>query len=160
MSGTQLQASSTVISRLDALRLSPDVVPHAPARGGMEVAESAHVPGAALAKTVVIRTGVEVHTFLCVVIPSTKHLHLGGLRQTFGDYCALATEDEITDLFPDCHHDSLPPCGQAYGIQTYVDNPLFEKDLVYAGSGMRAALLKLTAEEFRLLMQGAVKGFW
>jgi hypothetical protein len=37
-----------------------------------------------------------------VVVPSVEHVDMGLLRQQFGHAVVMASEAELTDLFPDC----------------------------------------------------------
>lgn len=133
-----------------------EVVPHQPAGTSAETAQAAHVPGAKLAKAVVVDD--QERRYAMVVVPSTEQIHLGELRQELGETVALATEDTIGRMFADCDTGSVPPFGQAYGIDVLLDDDLRECDRVYAESGDRGALIAVAGSDFRELMQAARHG--
>jgi Ala-tRNA(Pro) deacylase len=64
----------------------------------------------------------------------------------------------VRRIFADCDLGSVPPFGQAYGIEVLLDDSLLERDRVFVESGDRGALLALKGEDFRRLMQDARRG--
>ncbi|HEX7037045.1 MAG TPA: YbaK/EbsC family protein [Pseudomonadales bacterium] len=133
------------------------LVPHAPAGTSSGKAQAAHVPGANLAKGVVIENSDHC---TMVVLPATEQIHLGELRRELGDTYGLATEDEVEHIFADCDRGAVPPFGQAYGLDVLVDESLLERDRIYAESGDRATLLAISGDDFRRLMHGARHGHY
>jgi Ala-tRNA(Pro) deacylase len=114
------------------------------------------VAGHKLAKTVVLHVGDDDRDrFLCIVVPATVRLHLGRLRRRLGEYCSLATERDVTELFPDCDPQSVPACAQAYGLSVLLDQSLHTEDPVFIQSGNRALLLRLNGGDFRKIMADA-----
>ncbi len=148
--------AGTLQSFLADNRVDFEVVPHQPSPTSSETAQAAHVPGASLAKAVVV-DDQDGHYFM-VVVPATAQIHLGELRQELGETVALATEDTIGRLFADCDTGSVPPFGQAYGIDVLVDDELLEHDTLYAESGNRGALIAVAGSDFEQLMQTARHG--
>ena len=142
---------------LDQRGIDYELVPHAPASTSSETAEAAHVPGANLAKAVVVENGTQCTV---VVVPATEQLHLGELRKELGDTYALATEEGVERVFSDCEVGSVPPFGQAYGLDVMVDDSLLEHDRVFVQCGDRAALLSLQGDDFRQLMKDARHGHY
>jgi Ala-tRNA(Pro) deacylase len=140
---------------LEAQGVEHRPVPHAPAPTSSETAQAAHVPGARLAKAVVVE--VPDHCAV-VVLPATAQVHLGELRRILGETCALATEPTVAQLFDDCEAGSVPPFGQAYGLEVLVDDRLLEHDRVFVQSGDRVTLLELDGDDFRRLMKDARHG--
>ncbi len=134
-----------------------DIVPHSPAGTSSERAEHAHVPGARLAKSVVVQ---DADHYALVVLPATDQVHLGELRKELGDTYALATEEGLEHVFADCDSGSVPPFGQAYGLDVLVDEALLNQERIYAECGDRAALMSIRGEDFRELMKGARKGHY
>ena len=132
-----------------------EVVPHAPAATSSRTAQAAHVPGARLAKAVLVEDPKHCSV---VVVPATEQLHLGELRRELGNTYALATEEEVERIFADCDLGSVPAFGQAYGLEVLVDDSLLEQERVYVESGDRAALLAIDGDDFRRLMKDARRG--
>ena len=140
---------------LSARGVDYEVVPHAPAGTSSRTAQAAHVPGASLAKAVVVED--PSHCVL-VVLPATAQVHLGDLRRELGDTYALATEENVQRIFADCDAGSVPPFGQVYGLDVLLDESLLDQERVYLESGDRAALLVMKGEDFRRLMGDARRG--
>ncbi|HDL85873.1 MAG TPA: YbaK/EbsC family protein, partial [Candidatus Acetothermia bacterium] len=65
---------------------------------------------------------------------------------------ALATEEEISALFPDCDTGAIPPVGAAYGLKTVVDESLEGHEDVYFEGGDHRSLVHLSGAEFHQLM--------
>jgi Ala-tRNA(Pro) deacylase len=140
---------------LDDRGVAYELVPHVPADSSSKTAQAAHVPGRSFAKAVVVEDGA--HRAV-VVVPAHEHIHLGELRRELGGTWALATEDEIRAAFNDCEGGSVPPFGQAYGLDVLIDEGLLEQPRVFVESGARATLLAISGEQFGALMSSARKG--
>ena len=94
--------------------------PHAESATARQVAAAAHVPGQRVAKVVVARD-LE-GDYVMAVIPANRHLDFGALAEASGRYrLNLASEPEVTRLFPDCEVGAMPPFGNLYGLPVYVD---------------------------------------
>src|SRR5438046_10152409 len=84
-------------------------ISHSPAYTAMEVAQSTHIPGRELAKTVMIKLDGRM---AMAVLPSTRKVDLNLLRESVGaEEAMLATEAEFKSLFPDCETGAMPPFG-------------------------------------------------
>lgn len=95
---------------------------HRPVSTASRRAQSLHVSGRHVAKTVLVRAG---ETYVLAVLPASSCIDLERLSQLLNDVpVALATEDEIEQVFGDCERGALPPFGRLYGIQTIVDTSL------------------------------------
>jgi len=84
----------------------------------METAETAHVPGDALAKGVVLRDDAGL---LLVVVPSDYHVELDALNALVGRRLAFVAEHKFREILPDCEPGAVPPIGPAYLIETVWD---------------------------------------
>src|SRR5947207_11584250 len=92
---------------LDGEKIKYVTISHSPAFTAMEVAESAHVPGRALAKTVMVKLDGRM---AMAVLPSTRKVALNLLRESVSAQEAkLASEAEWRSLFPDCDTGAMPP---------------------------------------------------
>ena len=150
-----MSVAKRVSAFLDEQGVDYELVPHVPAGTSSRTAEAAHVPGASLAKAVLVE---DPSHCAVVVVPATEQLHLGELRMELGDTYALATEEDVQRIFADCDLGSVPAFGQAYGLEVLVDDSLLEQKRVYVESGDRAALLAIDGGDFRRLMKDARHG--
>jgi Ala-tRNA(Pro) deacylase len=147
-----MSVAATVKSYLDQRSIEYSVVPHPHTRSSMGTAASAHVPGDRLAKAVIVN---HEGAHLMVVVPSDYHVNLGLLHRHLHSDVGLATERELSGLFPDCEPGAIPPIGVAYGLRTLMDPKLRKEPEVYFESGDHESLIKVSAETFRTLMADA-----
>lgn len=132
-----------------------DVIPHAHTSDSSHTAQAARVPGDNLAKSVLLEDG---GGYLMVVIPSTHRVDLGTVRRYFKREIGLATERKLADLFGDCEPGAVPPLGPAFGIDTIVDESLFDRDDIYFESGDHCGVVHVTGRDFQKLMADAPRG--
>jgi len=127
-----------------------DSIRHRPTSSSSESATASFVPGNKLAKGVVVRTQ---DAYLLTVLPSSRKADLNKVGNLLHQPVALALEEEIIPLFPDCEQGAIPPIGDAYGMLTIVDEGLDEEDEVYFEAGDHRTLIHLSAGAFRKLTQ-------
>jgi Ala-tRNA(Pro) deacylase len=132
-----------------------DVLSHAPTTSSLRTVEASNVPADALAKTVVLKGD---RGYLLAVLPASERLEWKALGKCFNNNLALATEDEIAWLFPDCKLGAVPPIGEAYGIGTVVDDSIAEQADIYFEGGDHATLVHLAGPAFCKLMARAKHG--
>jgi Ala-tRNA(Pro) deacylase len=147
--------SPTVRYFLDRAGVRYALIPHPRAYSSMETAEAAHIPGAELAKSVVVEAN---GSYAVVVVPSTHQVDFEALAGQFGRPCALAAESETSRLFTDCETGSIPPFGQAYGVPVWVDEAILDQAEVYFEGGDHAELVRMSGEDFGRLMAEAQHG--
>ena len=131
------------------------LVRHPHTASSMETAEVAHVPGDCLAKGVILK---DTAGYLLVVLPSDFHVELEALNQMTKRQMAMATEEELAQLFPDCEVGAIPPLGMAYGIETLWDTSLGDKETVFFEAGDHESLVKVSGRHFHELMAPATRG--
>lgn len=114
-------------------------LPHRPVYTANRVAQSLHVPGREMVKTVLVRTA---HGHALVVLPATHRVDLDRLRQDLGEeVVGLASEGEMGQLFPDCERGSMPPFGSLYHMPTVVDESLTtDNEIVFEGQNHEEAI--------------------
>jgi len=99
-----------------------ELIHHSRTLTAQETAASAHIRGQTLAKTVMVNLD---GCLAMVVVPASRRVHFGRLcRETGAQTAELATESEFRELFPDCEVGAMPPFGNLYGIEVYVDESL------------------------------------
>src|SRR3972149_4891453 len=82
---------------------------HSPAYTAQEIAAATHIPGRALAKTVMVKVDGRM---TMVVLPAADKIDLRLLKKMLGASKAeLATEAEFKESFPDCEIGAMPPAG-------------------------------------------------
>jgi Ala-tRNA(Pro) deacylase len=130
------------------------VLPHARAFTAQGIAEATHVPGRRLAKVIVLRHGSG--GYFLAVVPAPEHIRLDLVHDVTGyDGLRLASEAEISKLFPDCEVGALPPFGQLYGLPTFLDPCLLDEPWVYFQAGSHRDLIGIRGEDFERLERSA-----
>jgi Ala-tRNA(Pro) deacylase len=132
-----------------------DVISHDPTMSSTRTAEACHVPGACLAKGVVLRRD---SGYILAILPASHHIHLSDLRMQLGANVDLANEDEIAQLFRDCARGAVPPVGECYGLDVIVDDSIEAQREIYMEGGDHATLIHLGCGEFARLTTEAGRG--
>ncbi len=147
-----MSISNTVRSYMEGQAIPYELIAHRHTQSSMESAGAAHVESEHLAKAVIVKEGDE---YMMVVVPSDFHVHLGKLHQLLEREVGLATEVELTQLFPDCDLGAIPPLGTAYKLITLVDRSLLDQSEIYFESGDHEHLIKVSGEQFAHLLGDA-----
>lgn len=150
-----MAVAATLREYLNRWGVEYEIIPHARTGSSLETAEAAHVPGDKLAKCVMTE---DYRGYLMIVVPASHEVEFSRLDEQLDRRLALATEEELADIFADCELGAIPPLGEAYGVDVAVDCRLAECDDIYFEAGDHAELLHLRGEDFRDLMAGAEHG--
>src|SRR6267143_1348055 len=139
---------------LDGRKVKYMSLTHSPAYTATEVAESTHIPGRELAKTVMVKLDAKM---AMVVLPSTRKVDLNLLRESVGaEEAMLATEAEFKSLFPECELGAMPPFGNLYGMDVYVAKSLAEDPEIVFTAGSHTELMRLAYKDFERLVKPKV----
>ncbi len=132
-----------------------DLLPHRYTDTSLNSATTAHIPADKLAKPVIFE---DEDGYLMAVIPANRHVKIGKLNHTLKRRMGLATESVLEELFGDCEPGAIPPVGEAYGIDTLVDESLEACPDVYMEAGDHEDLIHLKGAAFRKLMKHSQHG--
>jgi Ala-tRNA(Pro) deacylase len=129
-------------------------ITHSPAYTADETAASAHVPGADLAKTVMVKLdGV----MAMAVVPATNQVDFDALRAASGAGRAeLAGEPEFGPLFPGCDVGGIAPFGNLYGMKVYADEALADEEQISFTAGLHTELIRMSFDDFTRLVRPTV----
>ena len=149
-----MSIATTVSDYLAEQDVEYDVLLHSHTTCSGETAESSHVPGGCLAKSVILE---DDQGYLMVVLPATRQVDLGELHRVLKRNLGLALESELGRLFQDCEIGALPALGPAYGLETIVDDAIAEQPEVYFEAGDHEQLIHVSAEVFEALLGDNVR---
>ena len=125
-------------------------ISHSPAYSAQAAAESAHIPGKELAKTVIVRID---DRWAMAVLPASYRVHLGHLKSALSaSHAELATEAEFEKLFPDCEKGAMPPFGNLYDMDVYVAEQLTEDEEIAFSAGSHSELVRMSYKDFEQLV--------
>jgi Ala-tRNA(Pro) deacylase len=147
----------TVKTRLDREHVHYDVLPHPQAFRAAAVAQTLHAPEQQMAKVVIVKVKTQ---FVTTVLPARWRVDLQCLRKIFGTHrVRLATEQEITELFPDCELGAMPPLGTLYGLPVYVDRSLTGDEHFCFEGGTHSEAIRMRYWDFAALVFPVVAEF-
>ncbi len=152
-----MSISRTLNVYLDHERVHYDVLPHPEAFRAAEIAHTLHTPEKEMAKVVIVKVQ---ERFVMTVLPASSNVDLHRLRTVFATHqVRLATEDEITGLFPDCELGAMPPFGNLYGLPVYVDQSLTEDEEIVFQAGTHSDAIRMRYWDFASLAFPVVAEF-
>ena len=144
-------------SYLDSHKIPYQVVNHSVAYTAREAAQSLHVPADMYAKVVVIKADGR---YVMAVLPSTWKVDFKRLEEVLeSPHVRLATEEELSVLFPDCEIGSMPPFGNLYGTPVYVDATLAQDEEIVFDAGSHVGAIKMRYQDFTDLVHPRVEEF-
>lgn len=147
----------TLKSHLDREHVHYDVLPHSQTFRAVAVAQTLHLPEKEMAKVVIVKVKRQ---FVTTVLPATWKVDLHRLRKIFRTHhVRLATEEEITGLFPDCELGAMPPLGTLYGLPVYVDRSLTDDEQIIFEGGTHSEAIRMRYWDFASLVFPVVAEF-
>lgn len=130
---------------------------HPPAVTAQEVAQSSHISGTHLAKTVIINGDGEL---VMAMLPANQKVNEQKLQAVMGvGQLRIASEYEFRDRFPQCETGGMPPLGDLYGMKVYMERGLMNEDWIAFNAGTHTEVIKMDTGVFRRLVQPVVCSF-
>ncbi len=125
-------------------------ITHSPAFTAQEIAASAHIKGKELAKTIMVRINGKM---AMAVLPADHAIDFDHFRKKIdAKDVKLASEREFKDLFPDCEIGAMPPFGNLYGMDVFVDESLTQDREIAFNAGSHSELVRLSYSDFDRLV--------
>ena len=135
---------------LDAMGVQYITIPHRPTYTAMEVAESAHVAGREMAKTVIVDLDGRL---AMAVLPATHHVSLERLGRSLGaQRVGIAREGEFRSGFPGCEVGAMPPFGNLFDMEVLVDPRLAEDEEIAFNAGTHTEVVRMAYRDFERLV--------
>jgi Ala-tRNA(Pro) deacylase len=142
---------------LDRNRIKYVTISHSPAHTAQEVAASAHIPGRAMAKTVIVKLDGRL---AMAVLPASEMIDLELLADAaFAQRAELADENEFRDRFPGCELGAMPPFGNLYGMDVYVADSLAEDDEIAFNAGSHTEVIRMQYPDYARLVKPRILRF-
>ena len=122
---------------------------HPTAYTAAEVAESVHIPGKEMAKTVIVNADGLLRM---AVLPANCMLDLSHLQFiTRSENIRLATESEFKNEFPTCEVGAMPPFGHIFGLPVFCDSMLEHNEFIEFNAGAHTDTIRMRFEDFKRL---------
>lgn len=130
---------------------------HARTFSAQKIAESEHIPGKMVAKTVIAWADNQM---IALVLPASYRADINKVGELLGaKEIRLAHETEFGAAFPDCAVGSMPPFGNLYGISVYVEQRLAEQETMVFPVGTYTETMRLSYADFARLVHPRVMTF-
>jgi len=142
---------------LDSHSIKYVTISHSRAFTAQETATSAHIPGKELAKTVMVKMN---GTMAMAVLPASYKIDFDLLKKVAGvGMVVLASEREFKDMFPECEVGAMPPFGNLYGMDVFVEKSLTEDKEIAFNAGSHRELVKMLYKDFEKLVRPKIAKF-
>jgi len=141
----------TLTAHLDDNNVEYVMIRHSPAYTAQKVAAAAHIPGRGLAKTVMVKLDGKL---AMAVLRATDKVDLDLLRGTAGaENAELASEADFKDAFPGVEQGAIPPFGNLFDLNVFVDEALAKDALIAFNAGSHTELIQLDYGDFERLVR-------
>ncbi|MFI5390705.1 MAG: aminoacyl-tRNA deacylase [Bacteriovoracales bacterium] len=125
-------------------------IKHDVAYTAQEIAEKAHIKGNEFAKTVMVKLDGKL---AMAVLRGNDHLDLERLKKSSkAKKVEMVKEDDFQKAFPDCELGAMPPFGNLYNLNVYVDDQLSQNKRLAFNSGNHKELISLTYMDWEKLV--------
>lgn len=129
---------------------------HPPAFTAQEIAHAQHTSGRLLAKTVMLWAGNEL---LMAVVPASHQIAMAELERLLGRPVRLAHEKEFRTVFPGCDVGAMPPLGNLYHLEVWVDEALRSCPTIHFNAGTHTDTIEMSFADFDKLVHPHVGCF-
>ena len=133
-----------------------EIVHHPVAFTAQELAAIEGVKGHEHAKVVMAKAGAQL---LMLVLPADHRVNWERLGELIGQSPGLAAETDFAALFPDCEIGTMPPFGQLYGVEMWVDCRFMLSPRFVFEAGTHSDAIKMAYADFARLAQPPVADF-
>jgi Ala-tRNA(Pro) deacylase len=122
-----------------------------------EIAATLHVPGKELAKVVIVKADGKV---VMLVLPASYRVDTKKLKKVLQcKKLGISKEKEFEELFPDCEVGAMPPFGNLYNLDVWVDQVLDEDEFIVFQAGSHVETLKIRYNDYARLVNPRVGDF-
>ena len=130
---------------------------HPQAFSAQRIAQTEHLPGKLVAKTVIVLADQQLYAF---VLPASLRVDLEKIRDILqAEEVRLAHEWEFAGTFPDCAVGAMPPFGNLYGLPVYVEKAMTAQETMVFPVGTYTETMSLTYADFARLVQPRTVAF-
>ena len=132
--------------------------PHRPAYTSQEIAQSVHIPGREMVKSVILKADDE--NLVMAVLSANDAANLDVLREEIGcGKLRLATEGEFSDAFPTCKPGAMPPFGNIFNLSTYCEANLSRNHDIEFNAGSHDETIRMRFDDYKRLANPEMSHF-
>jgi Ala-tRNA(Pro) deacylase len=146
-----------LVEFLDGNQVKYVNVTHSTAFTAQDVAQTVHIPGKEMAKSVVVWMDGAMGM---AVLPASSMIDFDKLKDAAGaKNIELASESEFKDRFPECEIGAMPPFGNLFDIKVVVDKSLAEDKEISFNAGSHHELIRMTYADYERLTKPKLGSF-
>jgi Ala-tRNA(Pro) deacylase len=128
-----------------------EVILHEEVYTAQELAQALHTPGAELVKVVIVKAD---GAYRMAVLPASRRIDLESLKRNWNaGTVAIASEQEFKDLFPEAEIGAMPPFGNLYNIEVWVDTSLTTDEHITFNAGTHYKAVRMHYRDFERLVR-------
>jgi len=132
--------------------------PHPPAYTSAEIAQSVHIPGREMVKSVILK--VDEDKLVMAVISSNDAANLDALREEMGcSKLRLASETEFRDAFPTCKPGAMPPFRNIFNVPSYCEADLSQNGEIEFNAGTHEETVRMRFDDYKRLANPTMAHF-
>jgi len=122
-----------------------------------EIAAAMHVPGKELAKVVMVKADGRM---VMLVLPASYRVDTKKLKKILKcKKLGISKEKEFEELFSDCEVGAMPPFGNLYHLEVWVDQVITEDEFIVFQAGSHVETLKIKYSDYVRLVNPKVGDF-
>jgi Ala-tRNA(Pro) deacylase len=121
---------------------------HPPAFTAQKRAKFLHLPGAQVAKCVLL---IGPKGRFLAVLPASRHIDVQRLQGLLGGPVRVADCDEVADTFRDCEWGVVAPFGTLYGLTTLIEESLSVDAFIVLETNSHAEAIRMRCRDFEQL---------
>ena len=142
---------------LDGNEIRYEVGYHPRTYTAQEIAAAQHVPGKEMAKVVMVKADGRM---VMLVLPASYRVDMKKLKGVLGcKKVGITKEEEFQELFPDCEIGAMPPFGNLYNLEVWVDQVITENDHIVFQAGSHVETLRIKWGDYARLVNPRVADF-
>jgi Ala-tRNA(Pro) deacylase len=147
-------ASVKLREYLTQKRVNYTSISHPLAYSTREISHLCHISENQLAKTVIVNVG---NKLAMIVLPASFTIDFEKLKKVFRESnVRLASETEFNHIFVDCELGAMPPFGNLYNVDVYVEKSLANNHEIVFNAGTHTEVIKLSYKDFADLVHPKV----
>jgi Ala-tRNA(Pro) deacylase len=142
---------------LDSQNIPYEWLRHPEAFTAQEVAHALHLSGKKLAKTVIVEAD---RRMIMTVLPASHRLVMSELRGAVeAREVKLLPESELEKVFPGCDLGAIPPLGDLYGMDVWVDRTIADQEEIVFNGGTHLDAVRMKYGDFAHIAKPRVGRF-
>lgn len=142
---------------LDRNEIKYELIHHPTTYTAQLTAASSHVTPNELAKVVMVNRDGKL---AMAVLAASRRVDITALHTASGaSSLRLASELEFKQQFPDCDAGAMPPFGNLYGMEVFVDQGVVKQARIAFNAGSHDEVMRVAYEDFACLVQPKVLSF-